>query len=74
MLWVLVGEVGECNYGIAWLGHSKLHIRSLELIIVLYRKLHHPQSIKFMDKRLAFFQWILRTHHKPDLIQIGTVM
>ena len=74
MLRVLVTQVSEGIYGVAWLGHSKLHIWSPKLEIILDRKLHHSQPIKLVDQRLALFQRILRTHHKPNLIQIGTVM
>ena len=74
MLWILVSQVSERIYGVAWLRHGELHIRSPKLIIVLDRQLYHSQSIKLMNQRLAFFEGILRTHHKPNLIQIGTVV
>ena len=74
MLRVLVGQVSEGIYGVAWLRHGKLHIRGPKLVIILDRQLHHSQSIKLVNQRLAFFEGILWAEHKPNLIQIGAVV
>lgn len=74
MLRILIHKVGKRIDGIAWLGHAKLHIGSSEMIMIRNRQLDHFQPIKLMNQGLAFFEWVLRTYHKPNFFQIGTII
>lgn len=74
MLRILIHKISERIDGIAWLGHAKLHIGSSEMIMIRNRKLDHFQPIKLMNQGLALFEWILRADHKPNFIEIGTII
>ena len=68
MLWILLRKISERIYGVARLGHPKLHIGGPEVIMILNGKLDHFESIKLMDEGLAFFEGILRADHKPHFV------
>lgn len=74
MLGILLRKIGQRIDGIAWTGHMKLHITGPKVKIIRYSQLHHAQPVKFMDQRFSLFQRILRTDHKPDLIQVRSVV
>src|SRR5690606_38072342 len=74
MLRILLAEVGERVDRVARLRHAKLHVAGSEMVMIRDRQLHHPEPVKFVDQRLLLFEGILRTHHKPDLIEIRPVV
>lgn len=74
MLWILVTQISEGIDCIARLRHPKLHIAGPKVEMIRYRKLDHSQPVKLMDQRLLLFKWILRTDHKPNLIQVGAIV
>jgi hypothetical protein len=68
MLGVLVAQVGQCIDGVAGSRHSKLYVRSPELKIIIDSKFHHSEAIMLMRKRFLFFERVLRTDNKPNLV------
>ncbi len=74
MLGILLAEIGEGVDRVARLGHAKLHIAGPEVIVIGNRQLHHPKSVKLVNQGLLLLEWILRTHDKPDLIEIRPVV
>ena len=74
MLWILIAEIGQGIDGIARAGHVKLHIAGPKMEVILNRQLHHSEPVEFMDQGFSLLQGILRTDHKPDLIQICPII
>lgn len=74
MLGILVTEVGERVNRVAGLGHAKLHIACPEMKVILDGQLDHSQTVKLMDQGLLLFEGILRTYHKPNLVEICAVI
>ncbi len=74
MLGILLSQVGECINRIAWSWHAKLNVGGSKMKIVFNRKLDHTKPIMLMCEGLSFFQGVLRTHHKPYLIQLTAII
>jgi len=74
MLRILLRQVGKGINRIARSRHLKLYIGSSKMKIIINCQLHHAEAIMLMGKRLSLLERILRTHHKPNLIQLGTII
>ena len=69
MLGVLITQVSECINGVTGPWHSKLYVRSPKLVIIIDSKFYHPKSVLLVCQRFLFFERILRTDYKPNLVQ-----
>lgn len=74
MLGILIAQVSERIDCVAGLRHSELHIASPEVKMIRNCQFHHPQTVKLVNQRLLLFEGILRTYHKPNLVEICAVI